>query len=170
MAASRAAVLTQALRQGAEPAFKAPQGLAKDHLARREAEDRQAAARMAVDELGAETEAAQLAVEGAWAALAIVARSILSEQVDFHVQQLKKLTEKAMVHRIAVEGAMRSGVLGWGRGLELTDAAKTVLRENEGTRIGVKNAPEWVESNREADRWSASMGLLLASPRLAAIE
>lgn len=68
---------------------------------------------------------------------------------------------EALANRIQLEGAVRSGVLGWGTRVSLTPIAHGVVQGNQNTAIGVKNANEWHAANQAAERWRARHAELL---------
>jgi hypothetical protein len=159
----RAAKMMTALKLGAAPAIaKKSMRMAGDYLATREAEHRRDAAKIAVDQLAAEVEAASAAHEAAKAAVAIEARAILAREAEEYSDRIAKLEGEAFEHRIRLEGAARSGVFGW-QPLALSDLSQRILRENNALSLGTRNAEPWVEANASAENWRQSLADLVKS-------
>jgi hypothetical protein len=75
----------------------------------------------------------------------------MSAEAEAIVAKVTELEQASMEARIRLEGVSRAGVIGWGFGLELSDAGKRVLAGNQMLPVGVRNAPEWKSAN-ESDR------------------
>jgi hypothetical protein len=151
-AAERAAKLMAALKMGSSPPAFTKSGMAADHVAVTDAEHRRDAAKIAVDKLGAEVSAARLAHDDARNALEVEARIILAREAEGVVERIAELEHDALQHRIELEGILRSGVLGWGSKITISDAGKRTLTSNEMTRIGVKQDAAWHAANAAAER------------------
>jgi hypothetical protein len=163
-AAERAGKLMAALKIGSSPSFaKKGVSLANDHLAVMEAEHRRDAARIAVDKLGAEVEAANAAHEAAQKAVGNEARAILAAEAEELADRIARLEGEAFEHRTKLEGASRSGVFGW-RPLGLSDLSQRIPRENNALSLGTRNAEPWVEANASAELWRQRLAQLLSDP------
>jgi hypothetical protein len=91
------------------PAFtKKSARLADDFLAVREAEHRRDAARIAVDQLAAEVEAATAAHEAAKTAVGAEARAILAAEAEELADRIARLEGSAFELRVRLEGAARA--------------------------------------------------------------
>jgi hypothetical protein len=75
------------------------------------------------------------------------ARSIAAKVVALELEALST--------RVRIEGAVRSGILGWGTRIALSQLAQRVVQENLSTAIAVKNSSEWADANKAADHWRA---------------
>jgi hypothetical protein len=75
------------------------------------------------------------------------------------------LEREALSIRVRIEGAVRSGVLGWGTRIALKQLAQRVAHGNLNTSIAVKNSPEWAGANQAADRWRARHAELFEASR-----
>ena len=135
--------------------------MAADHVARIEAQHRADVARQVLDGLNGEKTAAETALAEARTELEAAARGVLGTEVEAVVARVSELELESMANRIQLEGANRSGSLGWGRGLALSDAGKRVLAGNQMLSVGVRNSPEWASANAAADGWRARLAFLI---------
>jgi hypothetical protein len=132
-------------------------GMAADYVAVRETEHRRDAARIAVDKLGAEVEAAH---EAAKTAVVNEARAILAREAEEYAERVAVLEGQAFEFRTKLEGAARSGVFGW-RPLSLSDLSQRILRENNSLPFGSKNTEPFVSENQNAEPWRQRLSQLL---------
>jgi hypothetical protein len=157
----RAAKMMTALKLGAAPAIaKKSVGMATDYVAVRETEHRLDAARIAVEQLAAEVEAATAAHEAAKNAVRIEARAILAAEAEELADRIARLEGEAFEHRTKLEGASRSGIFGL-RPLGLSDLSQRILRENNALPFGSRNTEPWVEANASAENWRQSFADLM---------
>ena len=148
---TQAAALAQSLRVGKPATFPNVPFVAVDHTARRSAEERLKIAEFALDELVAEQNEAQAALDKATEALHAAARAVLAEEGHALVAKIDNLEGESLRTRVAVESLARSGVLGWGREIGLNDAAKEILRTNTLLPLGIRNHGLWHDSNTGAE-------------------
>jgi hypothetical protein len=159
-AASRAAALRESMKIGGKPVTTAV-APAKDRLARLEAEDRQALAKRVLHDLVAEEQVAQRAVDEAVGELHAAARAVISAEVETIVARINELERESTAARIELEGATRSGNLGWSWDLGLSDQGKRILASNTMSDIAQKNAPEWSRANEAAESWRRRYAFLI---------
>jgi len=138
------------MKLGASPKFKSSPKLAADHVALIEAQNRQAAARQALDDLIGEERQAQIEVDESVAALHAEIRAQFVAEADTTAARILKLEAESLHLRGQLEGIERSGITGWGN-QALSDTVRDLLRTNTATRIGVRNAPEWKSANLAAE-------------------
>jgi hypothetical protein len=162
-AASRAAALREAMKLGDAKPFPTAVAPAKDRLQRLEAEDRQAVAKRVLNDLVGEEQVAQREVDEAVAELHGAARGVLSTEIEIIVSRVVALELESMAARIELEGAVRSGNLGWSWDLALSDQGKRLLAINTTTDIAQKNAPEWARANESAEAWRARYEALITN-------
>jgi hypothetical protein len=122
LAAARAEDLKTSLKSGATPKLIASP-TTKERIARIEAEDRQTAARRAMDELSAEEGTAKAALDDARDELAAAARGVLSAEAESYASKAVALELEALSNRIKLEAALRRTALGWGT----NSAAKSMI-------------------------------------------
>jgi hypothetical protein len=162
-ATERAARLMEALKLGsASPALKKGVRMADDYLAAREAEHRRDAARIAVEKLSAEVEAATAAHEAAKKAVETEARAILAAEAEEISDRIARLEGEAFELRTRLEGAARSGVFGW-RPISLSDLSQRILRENNALPLGTRNSEPNVLANQSAEKWRQAHADLMKS-------
>jgi hypothetical protein len=166
LASRRAADLTQSLKRGAEPKFRASPKLASDHLARMEAENRATAAKQALHELVNEELSAQRELDEAVAELQTAARASLARVAEEHAERIAELEGEAFQHRIQLEGASRSGAFGY-RPISLNDLSKRILIENNSLPFGTRMTEPWVAANASAEDWRQRLSRLM-DPALSA--
>lgn len=166
LASRRAADLTQSLKRGAEPKFRASPKLASDHLARMEAENRATAAKQALHELVNEELSAHRELDEAVAELQTAARASLAKEAEGHAARIAELDGEAFQHRIQLEGASRSGAFGY-RPISLNDLSKRILIENNSLPFGTRMTEPWVAANASAEDWRQRLSRLL-DPALSA--
>ena len=148
---TQAAALAQSLRVGKPATFPRAPFVAVDRTARRSAEERLKIAEFALDELVAEQNEAQAALDKATEALHAAARAVLAQEGHALVAKIDKLEGESLRTRVAVESLARSGVLGWGREIGLNDAAMEILRTNTLLPLGIRNHGLWHDSNTGAE-------------------
>jgi hypothetical protein len=165
-ASIRAAELTRALKLGAAPAaIKKSPAIAADHLGRLEAQHRADVARQALDGLNGEKTAAETALAEAQTELRTAARAVMAAEVETIVAKVVALERESMAARIEIEGAIKSGHLGYGRQIELSDSGKVILTGNQMLPIGVRNMGEWKASNEAAESWRQRFAFLIEENR-----
>ena len=89
------------------------------------------------------------------------ARAVVAAEVESVVSRINELERESMSARIELEGAVRSGNLGWSWDLGLSDQGKRLLAGNAVTDIAQKNAPEWARANEAAESWRARYAFLI---------
>ena len=127
LAAERAVGLKRSLRSGSAPTLNSSPATAKERATRIEAENRQAAARKAAEDLSAEAQEAKVAADTARAELEAAAR-VLSEEADAYAAKVVALEREALSNRTQLESALRCSASGWGS----TSAAKVMIEAERG--------------------------------------
>src|SRR5271154_4991208 len=150
------------MKLGASPKFKSSPKLAADHVALIEAQNRQAAARQALDDLIGEERQAQIEVDESVAALHAEIRAQFVAEADTTAARILKLEAESLHLRGQLEGIERSGITGWGN-QALSDTVRDLLRTNTATRIGVRNAPRMEKRQPSCRAYSSALRLALGT-------
>jgi hypothetical protein len=119
-----------------------------------ESERVRASARRAADDLPAEAPAQDPVLDAA----RVCAAKVVALELE------------ALSNRVRLEASVRSGTLGWGKQIALSQLAQRVVQENLSTSIAVKNSSEWAASNQAANVWRQRHAKLLNRSNAAPVE